>query len=182
MLAYVFWHWPREGTDPRSYCDRLERFHRALAASGPPGFRGSRSFLVEGVPGVAHEGALFEDWYFVDDFAALGVLNDAAVAAPSRPTHDDTAREAAGGAGGLYRLHSARVASAAAAAWFGKPEGTSYAAFFASMPPEIELWQRQMVLGPAPEFCALAGRAADLDPLAERLGTFRRASVEAMIL
>jgi hypothetical protein len=36
--------------------------------------------------------------------------------------------------------------------WCAKPAGVSYSQFVARL-PSGETWQRQMVLGPAPEFC-----------------------------
>jgi len=162
MLAYVFWHWPRPEVEASDYGARLERFHRELAASETAGFRGSRVFAVSSVPGVPEAPGLLEDWYFVDDFAALGVMNDAAVAARMRSSHDAAASLVAGGTAGIYKLCSPRQETARAAAWFGKPAGTTYATFFGAMPAGVELWQRQMVLGPSPEFCALAPAAEDL--------------------
>jgi hypothetical protein len=162
MLAYVFWHWPRPGVDGHDYRERLARFHRALASSAPAGFHGSRAFDVGAVPGIATASGLVEDWYFVDDFAALGVINEAAVAAHTREPHDAAASFAAGGTAGIYKLCSPRVPDPRSAAWFAKPANTSYAAFFATVPAGAELWQRQMTLGPAPEFCALGSSAGDL--------------------
>ncbi|MDP9479541.1 MAG: hypothetical protein M3R38_28375 [Actinomycetota bacterium] len=48
------------------------------------------------------------------------------------------------------------------AAWLAKPPGTDYRDFFSVLEPFVRgpgrsLWQRHMVLGPAPEFCLLAG-------------------------
>jgi len=97
MLAYVFWHWPRPDVDASDYQARLARFHRELAASEPAGFRGSRVFAVSSVPGVPEAPELLEDWYFVDDFAALGVINEAAVAAHNREPHDAADPAARGG-------------------------------------------------------------------------------------
>jgi len=46
------------------------------------------------------------------------------------------------------------------ALWFAKPAGMSYEALYGMLQAEVErvggsgsVWQRQMVLGPAPEFC-----------------------------
>ncbi len=165
MLAYVFWHWSKRGEGGGDYRARLVEFHRALAASAPQGYRGSRVFAVTAAPWAPAARDVLEDWYFVDDFTALGVLNDAAVSARNRGTHDAIAARADGGAAGLYKLCTARVDAPAGAAWFAKPAASSYATFFAGVAPEIELWQRQMVLGPAPEFCALASTLAGLGSL-----------------
>jgi hypothetical protein len=152
MLAYLFWHWPRPEVDPGRYSDALLAFHRALSSAAPPGYRGSRVLEVVGAPWVPGPVA-FEDWYFVDDFAALGALNDAAVSGQRRDPHDGAARMALGGAGGIYkRVREGPPGVLVRTSWFGKPQGTSYSTFLARIPP-AELWQRQLVLGPAPEFC-----------------------------
>jgi hypothetical protein len=152
MLAYLFWHWPAPGVEHGAYVERLLAFHRALRSSPPPGFRGSRVLAVEGAPWTGGAPA-YEDWYLVDDFAALGRLNDAAVTAARQAPHDTVARLAGGGAGGLYRQLSAGAAAPDQVRWFSKPSTESYAAFLARF-PAAETWQRQLVLGPAPEFCA----------------------------
>jgi hypothetical protein len=155
MLAYVFWHWPRPGTDAQAYADRLLAFHRALRASPSRGFAGSRVLAVEGAPWCAGAPA-FEDWYLVEDWAALGALDEAAVTASRHLPHDAIAALAGGGAGGVYR----RLADgpwpppAGLARWFAKPDGERYATFQARLPAGVEVWQRQLVLGPAPEYCA----------------------------
>ena len=153
MLAYVFWHWPTAETDRARYLDAQRAFHRALAADPSPGLRGSRVREVRGAPWVPAAEA-FEDWYLVDDFAALGALNDAAVAGSRRAPHDGVARLAAGGAGGLYRqLASGPPGPVSRVTWLSKPAGMGYPDFLALLPRGVELWQRQLVLGPAPEFC-----------------------------
>jgi hypothetical protein len=152
MLAYVFWHWPRPALDPGHYVDALLAFHRSLEADPPPGFRGSRVREVEGAPWVPVPRAI-EDWYLVDDFAALGALEQAAVAGHRLEPHDRAARLALGGAGGLYgRLRGAIGADPGHVVWFGKPASVRYPEFLAGVPAG-ELWQRKLVLGPAPEFC-----------------------------
>lgn len=143
MLAYVFWHWPRPGVDRGDYERRLAALHRSLAADPPAGFVGSAALAVAGLDWLpAVEG--YEDWYLVDDWAALGALNDAAVAAAHRWAHDAVAERAAGGAGGLYRLLRGEPALAAPATWSERPlDGEGDGA----------TWERQLVLGPAPRFC-----------------------------
>jgi hypothetical protein len=180
MLAYVFWHWPHPGTDAATYKGAHTRFHRALTSSSPQGFKGSRIFEVAGVPGVPQEGVLFEDWYFLADFASLGTLKEAATAPGVKLSHDEAARRSAGGAAGLYELRTPRVESPRLAAWFSKPERTSYSAFFSRIPAGIELWQRQLVLGPTPEFCGIARRTHEVDMLALALGGIARVSLGAI--
>jgi hypothetical protein len=177
MLAYVFWHWPAAGVPLEDYAQSVVAFHRALAASPPAGFRGSRLVAIEGAPWTGAERAL-EDWYLVDDFAALGALNEAAVSGARRGPHDAAAARAAGGAGGLYRRRATGARDPRCATWLSKPPGTSYPDFLARLPPSTELWQRQLVLGPAPEFC-WAGPAPQAAPGLTLRIEARHASVDA---
>jgi hypothetical protein len=155
MLAYVFWHWPAGPWD--AYVEALSTFHRALAAAPPPGWRGSRVLAVDGAPWLPVARAL-EDWYFVDDFASLGALNDAAVSGPRLGPHDAAARRAAGGTAGLFRLRSGEIGTPERASWFAKPRGLRFPELLERIPAG-ELWQRQMVLGPSPEFCLFGAEA-----------------------
>ncbi|WP_242342847.1 hypothetical protein [Anaeromyxobacter terrae] len=159
MLAYVFWHWPAPTVDAARYAESLVAFHRALASTPPPGVRSSRVYELEAAPWLPVARA-FEDWYLVDDFAALGALNEAAVSGARREPHDAAARLAGGGHGGVYRLLApARGGTLPRTTWCSKPGGASYPEFVAQLPPG-ETWQRQMVLGPAPEFCIIGVDAA----------------------
>ena len=144
MIAYVFWH--RPSGDAESYERRLAEFHARLRTEPPDGFRGSAAFSVD----VPWMGTGYEDWYLVDDWSSLGVLNAAAVDAAHRADHDAVARDAAHGAGGVYALRSGglRLDDAGDAQWSAKPLDAPKGADYA-------LWQRQMVLGPAPEYCLL---------------------------
>jgi hypothetical protein len=160
MLAYVFWHWPRPDVDRARYAEGLLRFHRALAASPPEGYLGSRVLEVVAAPWLPAPAA-YEDWYFVEGFAALGALNEGAVTGRRQEPHDAAARLVQDGRAGVYkRLRESQPGEvpARAAAWFGKPAGVLVPDFVAPIEPG-ELWQRQMVLGPAPEFCLLGADA-----------------------
>jgi hypothetical protein len=85
----------------------------------------------------------------------LEALNREAVAPPLRPHHDRPALAAAGGAGGLYQVHSGTLdLDQETVTWLAKPKGMPYPDFYASLPTTRFLLRRQMVLGPAPEFCA----------------------------
>lgn len=160
MLAYTFWHWPRPEVQRQDYEQRQQRFHAAMRDAPSPGFLGSRSYAVGGATWTAGGGEAYEDWYLVENAAALDPLNEAAVTAPRQASHDSAAAGAADGTAGLYRLRRGDVDSVtpAAAAWFGKPAGMSYAELDAALEPVVResggvLWMRQMVLGPTPEFC-----------------------------
>lgn len=160
MLAYVFWHWRYPYIDKASYEERLINFHRALRAQNTPGFQFSLVFQIESAPWTGGDMEAYEDWYLMDNSAVLDLLNETAVSGPCKEPHRQIASYAVDGAGGLYRLHSGipNLASARIAHWFSKPSGMSYETLYASLLPEIQqvggsLWQRQMTLGPAPEFC-----------------------------
>ncbi len=156
MLAYVFWHAPGSVDDVDTYENALSAFHSSLDPVDIPGFRGSRAFLVDGAPWVSAS-VVYEDWYLVDDFAALGALNEAAVAGHRRSPHDNVAHMADKGMAGVYALRggAAQLADARRAAWFGKPSGMGYDEFYDLLGERTSLWRRQMVLGPTPEFCSM---------------------------
>jgi len=158
LLAYVFWHSPTEGAEVSAYQTDLVAFHRSLSADPPTGFVRSATARLAGASWLDATGPSFEDWYLVNDWPAIGSLNQGAVAAAHLARHNQIAEQAGIGAGGIYLL----TAGAAAvdhqlATWFAKPAGWSYAdvgaAIAEASPPGVALWQRQLVLGPAPEFC-----------------------------
>ena len=63
MLAYLFWHEPREGVDEPRYVALLQDFHRTLAAAAPPGFVRSWSVRLDAAPWEEGPPRRFEDWY-----------------------------------------------------------------------------------------------------------------------
>jgi hypothetical protein len=165
VLAYVFWHWPRPDVQRQDYEQRQRRFHAALRDAPSPGFLGSLSYAVAGAT-WAGGGNAYEDWYLVENSAALDPLNEAAVTTTRQTPHDAAAAGAASGTAGLYRLRRGDVDSVSpeAAAWLAKPAGMSYAELDAEMEPVVResggvLWMRQMVLGPTPEFCLQCPRS-----------------------
>ena len=160
MLAYVFWHWPQPQIEHGSYVDHLAEFHRTLAANKPDGFRESVVFRINNANWLNTDGEAYEEWYLLDDSAAMDRLNEAAVTGVCEVPHNRVAREAADGTGGLYRLRagSEDLAQAKYAVWLSKPSGVSYKDFYAGLEsitsqPGIALWSRQMTLGPTTEFC-----------------------------
>ncbi len=149
MLAYVFWHRAAPGSG--GYEERLVAFHEALAAHPPAGFRASRAFRLDRAPWLDGDGTPYEDWYLVESWDALGTLNTAAVSGSRAVPHDAVAALAREGAGGVYApLHGAEPA-AGEVSWLGKPAGMSYAELHARLAGR-PVWQRQMVLGTAPEY------------------------------
>jgi hypothetical protein len=176
MLAYVFWHWPQPNLDRSSYIDHLIDFHRTLAANKSTGFQHSTVFSIHGAPWLDTAAEAFEEWYLLDDSAAMDRLNEAAVSGNCELPHNLVAREAAGGTGGLYRLRDGREALAQAryASWFAKPTGSSYPAFYSGLKdltanPDVALWGRQMTLGPATEFCLHSHERLELSDSYQRL-------------
>src|SRR4029079_19528298 len=130
MLAYLFWHEPRPDVDADAYVGRLQAFHRALAAAPPPSFVRSWSVRLAVAPWDAGPTRPVEDWYLVEDWAALGTLNDAAVRAPRGRAHDAIAALATNGRGGLYALlHGTLDGPVPWAGWVAKPAGAPYAEF-----------------------------------------------------
>jgi hypothetical protein len=173
VLAYVAWHRPGAGVDADAYERSLEDFHRSLARVPPSGFAGSSAFRVARVPwleprsgggaAVAEVAPDYEDWYLVDSWSAVGVLEEAAVARGHISRHDAVAAKTGALAGGVYRLSDgpAVLEQAAIAVWVTPARGHA--------PPTVAdlladgadagsaaLWRRCLVLGPAPEYCLLA--------------------------
>ena len=160
MLAYVFWHWPQLQIERDSYVDHTIEFHRTLAANKPAGFRKSVVFLIREANWLKTDGEVYEEWYLLDDSAAMDRLNEAAVSGACEEPHNQVAREAADGTGGLYRLRAGaeELAQAKFAVWLSKPAGVSYKDFYSGLQslttqPGVALWGRQMTLGPTTEFC-----------------------------
>lgn len=141
MLAYVFWHRPREDVDRPRYEDALARFHASLANP-------SAVFRLDRLP--FEDAGGYEDWYLVEDWAALGELNRSAVDAAHGGYHDAAAELVAEGWGGVYALVRGESEPPTAARWQWKQPDD----------PATPFWQRQMVLGPAPEYCCVDGSPA----------------------
>jgi hypothetical protein len=169
MLAYVFWHIPASAADREHYERLLLDFHKTLATHAPRGFHSSFVFRTENAPWIGNGGPAYEDWYIIENSAALDGLNDAAISGPRKAPHDLVASFAVSGAAGLYRLKTSQLESmksARHALWFSKPAMT-YDALFQHLRPAIEapqtsLWLRQMVLSAAPEFCLRCASMSDL--------------------
>ena len=157
-LAYLFWHWPAPGVATEDYEARLLAFHAAL------GIAGSRTLRLTRVPFDDARPRPYEDWYPVDDWSGLGRLAERAVSGARRDPHDAAAERSVAGAGGVFACVRAGAREAAAqAAWLAKPHGMAYGAFrdaLARAAPGAEVWQRQLVLGPAPEFAVIGAPLA----------------------
>ena len=197
MLAYVFWHRPRDSEDVAAYESAVCAFHGSLARSAPAGMIASASYRDCELPwrtDADGDGALrapaYEDWYLVEDYAALGVLNEAAVGRGHRTRHSEAAQRYGAGAGGLYALLEGEpcaraLGEATLAVWVSpaRPRGSQERRSELGElmgdgmePASASLWRRQLVLGPAPEFCVLA-REVPSGVGASRLPAGWRASV-----
>ena len=156
MLAYVFWHAPAPGADGAAYEEALLGFHAVLRDASPRGFAGSAALRVTGAPWLPG-GSGYEDWYLVEDFTALGELNEAAVSGRRQGPHDDVALRAGHGAGGVYASWvGAPDVPTGEVQWFAKAPGTTYGDLRTTLSGPT--WLRQLVLGPAPELCRSGGR------------------------
>jgi hypothetical protein len=171
MLAYVFWHWPQSSVTSETYIAHLESFHRTLAANKPAGFQRSAVFRIEDTDWLQTRGPVYEDWYLMDDSAAMDPLNGGAISGACEVPHNLVAREAAGGTAGLYRLRSGEnvLTEARFAVWLAKPDGVSYRDFYDALAPltaqpNVALWGRQMTLGPTTEFCLHSQTPVQLPP------------------
>jgi len=169
MLAYVFWHRPLAGTATESYEHDQDRLHRSLAARPPEGFLGSVCFRAGDLPWLGEGGSGYEDWYLIDDWAALGVLRQGVIAVGHHSAHEAAARHAGTGTGGVYRLSegSASLGDVRFAMWVTatreQPED-AVAALLLGDGLDVAragLWRRELALGPAPEYCVLGDTAPD---------------------
>jgi hypothetical protein len=143
VLAYVFWHRSKAGVDLVAYEGAQRAFHESVGAP-------SACFRLDRLPFARDSG--YEDWYLVEDWAGLGALNEAATDAARRDDHDRAAEMAAGGWGSVYALARGPAEIPAGVTWRDKPRGEATAVFLDSLVART-VWRRQLVLGPALEFC-----------------------------
>ncbi|MGO9322693.1 MAG: hypothetical protein ACLQBY_18080 [Solirubrobacteraceae bacterium] len=176
MLAYLSWHRPAPTVDVAAYERALEQFHRSLAHRAPSGFRGSATFRAAELPWLApaqerspqaQAGAGYEDWYLLDDWASLGVLEEAAVSRGHVSAHEKIASLSGVATGAVYRFLEghAGLDETHIAVWVARSSGHEHPSLSAllgdGMDPAVDgLWRRCLGLGPAPEFCLLASEAS----------------------
>jgi hypothetical protein len=165
LLAYVFWHVPREGAAVREYESLHREFHAVLQRSNVTGLVRVKVYRLGAIPWLGGK-AGYEDWHVLESSAALDVLNRAAVSGMRQLPHDRIAAIAADGIAGLYGIRQGRPVEPRIAYWLSKPSGMSYTDFEVSLAPLIAdgccLWGRRMTLGPTPEFCLHAPGARTL--------------------
>jgi len=151
VLAYVFWHRPRDGVDAAGYVASLTAFHERI---GVPSW-----FAALERPPWGEDVGWYEDWYLVEDWNGLGRLNEVAITGARQPPHDVAAALAREGIAGIYGLIGGRPEPPEWAAWVAKPRGSGYGDFeeeLVGVGAAGSVWKRQMTLGPTPEFVVLA--------------------------
>lgn len=170
MLAYIAWHRPAPGVDVAGYERAIAHFHSSLAHQPPSGFDGSVAFRAAelpwlGVPGAASSQPAggYEDWYLVDSWSSIGVLEEASVSYGHVGAHDAVASMAGVSTGAVYRFSEgyARPADARLSVWVTRGPGHDHPSIEALLgdgmdPQTAGLWRRCIGLGPAPEYCLLA--------------------------
>jgi len=108
-------------------------------------------------------GGAYEDWYRLDDWTSVGVLEEAAVARGHVSRHDALAGMAALSTGAIYRLSEGqpRLEQARVAVWVTRASGQAVPLLAdlladGACGERASLWRRSLGLGPAPEYCLLA--------------------------
>ena len=117
-------------------------------------------FRIRGANWLNTSDEAYEEWYLLDDSAAMDRLNDAAVSGACEEPHNRVAREAADGTGGLYRLREglenldqAKIRDLAKQTRRCFLQKLLRRNAITNLAARRRLWGRQMTLGPTTEFC-----------------------------
>ncbi len=169
MLAYIAWHRPADGVDRDAYERAVAHFHSSLAHTPPSGFAGSVAFRAAELPWLAAPPPQapaqygYEDWYLLDGWSAIGVLEEAAVSHGHVRAHDAVASRTGFSTAGVYRLSegNASPGEGRLSVWVTPAPGHEHPSIEALLgdgmdPSTAGLWRRCIGLGPAPEYCLLA--------------------------
>jgi hypothetical protein len=168
MLAYIFWHVPLKTIDRAEYEAALVRFHSHMGAAPPPGFQGSATYRISGVPWLDEGRGGYEDWCLVTSSAALDGLNKAAVKPERWDVHADIARKTDHGYGALfYHLHGSETSlDGSRVAWLQRPRGIRFEGpleeIIATTTGFLGVWRKLMVLGPGDEFLIVGDRSLNV--------------------
>ena len=115
------------------------------------------------LPGGAGALSAYEDWYLVDGWSAVGVLEEAAVGRGHQSSHEAVAAMTGVTTGAIYRLIEGlpRLECAPLAVWVKRSPGHAPVTIEDLLADGMErdaagLWRRCLGLGPAPEYCLLA--------------------------
>ena len=127
--------------------------------------------------GSVDGGGDYEDWYLLDGWNAVGVIEEAAVAQGHTTAHEAIAQLAGPATSGVYRLGEghARLADTRLSVWVSRARGHAGPTIADLLGDGMDrrtsgLWRRCLGLGPAPEYCVLAceeSSLADLRGVAE---------------
>ena len=166
MLAYLFWHVPLAGVEPRDYESALLAFLADLASGPPAGLVACATYQISPVPWLSGERG-YEDWYLVPSSAELDSVNEAAVDPKRWDVHGAIASKIGAGHGGLYQhlYGQDQPLGGRRALWLTRPRGIRYQPVLQDVIKKsagfLSCWRRQMVLGPGDEFVIIG--TADLD-------------------
>ena len=125
---------------------------------------------MPGVPWMEPDSAIYMDWYFVENAAALEPLNQSVLHGRRKTDHDTVVQGTSGGVTALYqpKMGVNPIRLPKQISWLSKPKGMTYAAFFDELniinsDDHASLWMRYLALGPGPEFCAVSSKAFEWD-------------------
>jgi hypothetical protein len=135
----------------------------AGGADAVSGGAGAVSGGADAVSGGGGRDFGYEDWYLVDGWSAVGVLEEAAVARGHQSSHEAVAAMTGVSKGAIYRLIDGlpRLERAPLAVWVKRSPGHAPVTIEDLLADGMEgdaagLWRRSLGLGPAPEYCLLA--------------------------